>query len=86
MDFLRELKEGEVDRAKAKRLFDRMDKMLDQLERMYEALDKGATGTMMQDLGYGKGELTSLKKHIGNAINEFGDFMPGLEMEMRGED
>lgn len=86
MDFLRDLKEGSEDRAHARKLFRRMDKMQNELEQMYEDLHKGLTGQMMKDRGYGKGELTGLLDGLNKTLTEFEDFMPGLEMEMRGED
>ena len=69
----------------AKRAFRTMDHVLDKLESMHERVDSKTMIVDMDKLGLVH-ERESLAKLIAEAINEFEDFMPGLEMQMRGED
>lgn len=86
MDLLRDLTEATDKRMKAQLLFKIMDKMYDDLESIHDRLESGRAGKLMAELGYGRGELEGLKRNIANTLEEFGDFMPGLEMEARGKE
>lgn len=85
MDFIQELTEQADARHKAMKLFRQMDKYYEVLENMHDDLDGGRTGKAMAAQGFGHGELADLKKNIAAVLEVFSDFMPGLEMEMRGE-
>ena len=85
MEFIRELTEQSDARHKAMKLFNKMNKIYDTLENIHDELDSGPAGKAMKAQGYGEGELKDILHNLEKAIDNFGDFMPGLEMEMRGE-
>ena len=85
MEFIQELTEQADARTKAVKLFNRMDNHLTYLENMHDDLDTGVGAKLMAAHGYGEGELKDLKAGLEAAIEVFSDFMPGLEMEARGE-
>ena len=62
-----------------------MDNWMDTIEGMYGRIDDGLLGRKMEELGL-TGEREGLKQTLLATLNEFEDFMPGLEMEYRGDD
>ena len=67
----------------AELVYKSMDYYLDSLENMESRLD-GQLGKRMEELGM-SGERAALQQKLQDVIGEFGDFMPGLEMQVRGE-
>jgi len=69
----------------ASNLFHMMNKRFDYLESFSDSLEKGALNRLMEEENL-TGERKAMLKKVNELINEFGDFMPGLEMQFRGDE
>lgn len=78
-----------VDPQQLRMLFASLDKLYDDVIRLTDRLDPktkgggGQLGRRMQALGYGH-EAEQLAKKLDEVVELFGDFMPGLQMQVDG--
>lgn len=83
-DKLKAIEEGD-DYNTVKLVYKSMDHYMDSLETMHTRLDSGTLGNRMEELGL-TGERKALIQKLAAVMEEFYDFMPGLEMQYRGDD
>jgi len=73
--------EGNAD----KMVFRALAKLFDNTEAMYERLELGQLGRQMDALGY-DGDRKAIQARLSALMDDLGDTLPGLEMQVRGED
>ena len=81
---LNEADTPEQERRLAENAYRTLTSILNELERVESKISNKSLIVTMDKLGLVH-ERESVEKAVNAAINEFGDFMPGLEMQKKGE-
>jgi len=81
---LNEVDTPEQEQMLARNTFKVIDKILDDLERLHIRVSHKSLMISMDKLGLVH-ERESVEKAVADAITEIEDFIPGLEMQARGE-